>query len=429
MKKLTTLERIRNLRRSYDEMQKRSEERQRKQGTTPTYDSEVIGLLKTDSGEQHTIRKFFAEVKIPADFSLITNPKESLQTICKLANTVRSGRRIKNYKFDHSNMEAVDISAECILDFVAAEIRRESRSKKLKFSGIYPKEKSLKRLLRGIGIIRHLEIEHEYLDPVQMNEIEVFEGRARKSDTLESGALSDAELEAKNLVDHINKCLKKTGHVLTQQAVLQLSTYAGEVMGNADEHSGKRKWFIKGYYDHDCIPNYCGVAIVNFGNTIAQTFSEIEEESYAYKEIAPYLETHSKKGAFSSKWSIEDLLTLIALQGGISSKNYEKTDTRGMGTVEMIGFFDAMAKECSTVAKPEMAILSGSTHIRFDGKYRLPSDKSERKIIAFNDTNDLNLPPDPEYVTSIKPLYFPGSVISIRFPLPPTSCEQIKANR
>ena len=415
MRKLTEREKNYNLKRSDDALQKLSDKKSKKRNLeTVSYHSKIIDALKTGSGDYYNIKNVFAKVHIPTNFSLITHPKESLATICKLANTARSGLKIKHYKFDHSNMETMDLSAECVLDLVATEIRREHRDKKLRFGGVYPQKKSLQRLLRGIGIIKHLKVKHEYLNQSQMEKIEVFEGRSKKGDTAKPGALSDAELEAKNLVDHINKCLSKTKRKLTEKAVQRLSTYAGEIMGNANEHSETHSWFIKGYYDHNCDPYYCEIAIFNFGKTIAETFSDIDEYSYAYKKIAPYLRKHSNK--FSSKWEKEDLVTVMSLQRGVSSKNQSEKDTRGMGTMEMIEFFDKMAQECSTIHKPEMAILSGSTHIRFGGKYLLSEDITRSGIIAFNDANDLNLPPNSDYISNIKPLYFPGSVISIRFP-------------
>lgn len=423
MKKLTEKEHKRNAIRSFLGIEvptarnkKRQDKNRKNKGRTP-YHSEIIDRLQTESVGAYQIKKVIAQVQIPAVFSLITDPKNSLTAICQLANTARSGQKIKRYEFNHSNMKEMDLAAECILDLVATEISREYRSAKrtLRFGGVYPPNASLRRLLRGIGIIKHLKIEHEYLGPQQMAKIEVFEGRSSKDDVAEPGALTSAEREAKNLVDHINQCLLKSNCQLTEIAVRELSTYASEVMGNADEHSEQSSWFIKGYYDHD-EPYYCEVTIVNFGKTIAETFLDIGEDSYEYKKILPYLKKH-RKSKLSSKWEVEDLLTVMALQSGISSKNLNKNSTRGMGTVEMIEFFCKIAEECSTTHFPEMAILSGTTHIAFDGGYRLSSDVWGKKIIAFNKTNDLNLPPDPDYVSSTKPLYFPGTVISIRFPL------------
>ena len=286
----------------------------------------------------------------------------------------------------------------------------------MRFGGTYPQEERLRRLLRGIGIIKSLQIKHEYLTPSQERKIELFEDQKTGEIATTAGSLSNEELAAKNLVDHINNCLRNVGRTLTRGAIDQLSTYAGEVMDNATEHSGGY-WFIKGYYDHHEKPHYCEIAIFNFGKTIAQTFMEIGEDSYAYRTIIPCLQRHDRKNYFSTHWRKEDLITLMALQGDVSSKNESEDDTRGMGTVEMIEFFDQLARECLPEHTPEMAIMSGSTHIRFDGTHRLTQDDDRRRVIAFNTTNDLGSPPDSRYVSNIEPLCFPGTVISVRFEL------------
>ena len=65
-----------------------------------------------------------------------------------------------------------------------------------------------------------------------------------------------------------------------------------------------------------------------------------------------------------------------------------------------------------------MILLSGSTHILFDGKYQLKEghkgDSNGRLTIAFNQYNDLTRRPDPDYVRSLKG-FFPGTLISMRF--------------
>ena len=316
-------------------------------------------------------------------------------------------------------MVNVDLAAETILDLVAEEIEREykSRNKKLQFKGYYPNSERLQRLLKGIGIIQSLHIKHEYLPPSQKSKVEVFVRKAKKLGT-DVGSLSYVELTAKKFVDHINKCLKRINKELTEDAIDRLSTYTGEIIGNAEEHSGENSWRITGYYDHHDESHLCEITIFNFGKTFADTFTELTKESFAYQAVSPYIRKHKMNNLFNSGWNENDLLTLVALQGDISSKNVSKDDTRGNGTVEMIEFFDRVCREISlNDSAPEMAVISGNTHIRFDGNFPLVDDDSGRKIIAFNNQNDLNYPPDAQYVSNLAPLYFPGTLISIRFTL------------
>lgn len=72
-----------------------------------------------------------------------------------------------------------------------------------------------------------------------------------------------------------------------------------------------------------------------------------------------------------------------------------------------------------------MAILSGNTHILFDGKYAMDKEPNGRKVIAFNDENSLLAPPDSSYVKTIGPRKFPGTIISIKFSLEKTQMQDV----
>jgi len=64
-----------------------------------------------------------------------------------------------------------------------------------------------------------------------------------------------------------------------------------------------------------------------------------------------------------------------------------------------------------------MVIVSGSTYIEFDGKYEMRPNHDGVRIIAFNETNDLTEKPDPSYVRRLAGVSFPGTLISLKFPL------------
>ena len=114
-------------------------------------------------------------------------------------------------------------------------------------------------------------------------------------------------------------------------------------------------------------------------------------------------------------------MTVIALQGHVSSKNKSDKDTRGNGSIDLIEFFQMVYKECSLVDatrdKVKMAILSGGTYILFDGTHQLVELENGIKTVTFNKMNSLDELPDPKYVRGLKGIHFPGTVISIRFPL------------
>lgn len=65
-----------------------------------------------------------------------------------------------------------------------------------------------------------------------------------------------------------------------------------------------------------------------------------------------------------------------------------------------------------------MCIVSGRTHILFDPRYRMRLQASlgneERRIIAFNKSNDLRRRPDGDCIRCLDNP-FPATLISVRF--------------
>lgn len=118
-------------------------------------------------------------------------------------------------------------------------------------------------------------------------------------------------------------------------------------------------------------------------------------------------------------------MTLIALQGYVSSKNIDESTDRGQGTVDLIEFFQNVSKEClpEPSKKARMAIISGSTHIYFDGTHHIKQDETGKEVIAFNANNSLNDKPEKKYVRKMKDVSFPGTIIAARFPISERSTE------
>src|SRR5690606_32412424 len=152
--------------------------------------------------------------------------------------------------------------------------------------------------------------------------------------------------------EHLNKCLKKNGRALTDTAKEDLPDFIGEIITNAEDHSEQNRWYVCGYMDHDhqedvgddLESHHCEIVIYNFGRTIAETFTDLDQNSYAYQLVKPFVDHHSKSKLFSSNWSQEDLLTIASLQSHISSKQ-ELDSTRGHGTIDLIEFFQQVSEE------------------------------------------------------------------------------------
>lgn len=390
--------------------------------TERAFTSKILKMLAGSKWDDPRKPKPYVRINVPEIFSIISNPKATIRTLIESAKYTNFPIKLKKIVVNHSKLKQIDLAAESILDLIVMEIESEIKSKHRKFdiSGLYPEDSYLKRYIRAIGIIKNLDVKHEQLDHDEEKDLNVFQMRNKR--LLKSDSLGQADYKEKmsaEFVDHINSCLKANGRQLTAESRLVLSEYTGEILSNAEEHSGTNEWSIVGYLDNVHADHLCEIAIFNFGKTIASTFNDLNDTSYTKTIIQPYIDLHAKQGWFSSNWNEDDLLTLISLQGDISVKNSSKNGDRGQGTVEMIEFFQKMHKECLQKDKTcaRMAIVSGSTHILFDGAYAMKEDGSGRKIIAFNSKNSLYEIPDKKYVSNMGEVGFPGTIIGIRFPL------------
>lgn len=156
------------------------------------------------------------------------------------------------------------------------------------------------------------------------------------------------------------------------------------------------------------------ILIYNFGNTIAETLSNNKLPEHVNKVVQEVISNHTAKKAFlwNSSFTKENALTLLAIQEGISSK-LDADISRGHGIMDVI-------EQCSKLNKDSKSIIiSGNTAIRIDSKYCIKSQNvlnRDRRIIAFNNANDIFDKPDTNNVLNL-PIYFPGVIIETIIPL------------
>jgi hypothetical protein len=292
-------------------------------------------------------------------------------------------------------------------------------------SGFYPKDDRLERYIKAIGIIKSLDVRHEYLPSHEENELKIFKRHSLKSaEMINPGSPTYKERTIAKFVNHINNCLDANEMELTPEGKHNLSRYTGEVLDNAIQHSEMNEWEITGFLDNSIEPHLCEIAIFNFGRTIYESFNKLDRNSYPF---VVQLNQFLKSASFSNMFTEETCITLLALQETISSKNESKTDTRGSGTVQLIEFFQDIHRECteSGSSSAKMAMLSGKTHILFDGTYKMINDDHGRATIAFNKSNNLKKKPNPKYVRTLGDLYFPGTILSIQFPMQKTYTKEV----
>ena len=156
------------------------------------------------------------------------------------------------------------------------------------------------------------------------------------------------------------------------------------------------------------------MVFISIGNTIYENLKYNTKCDLTLKKLEKHLKYH--KPLFDFAWNEEGSLTVLGLQYKISSVTDEKHPDRGTGTIQFIDSFSKLGSKIDGDI-PKMAILSGSTHILFDGTYNLKEkniDNTSVKTIAFNKDNDIKKKPNSKYVKILNNR-FPGVIISTNF--------------
>ncbi|QRR36327.1 hypothetical protein JNX00_10900 [Hydrogenophaga sp. YM1] len=358
---------------------------------------------------------------LPPRFSLIDHPEQALAPLAKLAQAMQS-RAIASVFVNFDSLEQYDLGANGLFDVLVEELAVESRrsGRTVNWRGNFPADPAHARFVRALGLIKRLKIKNHYPSPEDERRLELFDTRCRHYIRKIKPHLADQKSRVTAaFADHINRCLARIGRELMPESRSQLCAYVSEILDNAEQHSGMYDWSIQGYLDTQLSTPMCEVAIFNFGQSIAETFARLPADSFPRRQVQRYLDLHTRRSFFNAGWREEDLFTLIALQGNVSSKNVTEADTRGNGTVDLIDFFQRVHAECAASSEEgaRMAIVSGSTYVLFDGKYEMRNNDRGMKIIAFNNDNSLEERPDRSYVRPLAGVMFPGTAIGIKFPL------------
>lgn len=360
---------------------------------------------------------------VPRTFSMLEDPEEVLGLVSSFALT-HQYRSISDVYVDFERVVVQDLGAHALLDKLVDEIVAQVAFQRgrMGWKGNFPADAAQKRFIKAMGIIRQLGLTKRYLDPIEAHSIHLFERRCRHYvremkpvNPQDKSAQGNA---AHRFIDHVNKCLAREGRELTPEGRLSLCDYVVEVIDNAENHAGMVDWTIQGYVDMAMNEPVCEIVIFNFGKSISESLDNLSTKSYTMQsQVQPYLDLHNKNGWLNHHWRREDLQTLIALQGSVSSKNQSISDTRGQGTADLIESFQAMNDERNADdGVASMYIISGGTRILFDPKYRLVRGEDGTRRIAFNQENDLRKPPDPSCVMPLKNgLRLPGTIIGIKF--------------
>lgn len=385
-------------------------------------ESKVLNLFSVGSFVPFGARAKLSpkSVVLPEVFSLTRNPEQTLSKIAEVARHFRAARKPRIH-LNHAHVRYLGLGAEALLAVVVNEGIRECKGVRgACVKGKKPNRDDVRALMDEVGCARIMQADREVVRVSLKSNTRVFRffnrGQALE---VNADSLDQASRTTREFSDHLDSCLRLVGRRLSDRGRSRMLSYFGEVVANAQEHSGTALWIVVGYLDEkDPLLTYKAV-ILSLGLTISETFTGLVDDSSARLRISRYIQMHQEGGWFSPDWREEDLTVVAALQENVSSKLSDSSPDRGQGTIDLIEFFQEVCVECAgKTAAPTMAILSGATSVLFDGRYRLRYEESQgRKVIAFNDENSLSSPPDSSVVRALAKGFLPGVMVSMAVPL------------
>lgn len=344
------------------------------------------------------------DVRFPRVFSFIENPEPTISTLEHLARC-SCDNRISEIGIHHSRCEIIDHCAEAVATVLADEAYHKHRKN---LRGRFPDNPELKRMVYAVGMPSVLGI----TQPTE--EFIVYQVRRGKRQF--SDHTTSCESATTDLVNYIDKCLGTLGFRLAPPARARYSNLVSEVITNAEVHSTRPDWWVAAYYRTEESQGWgdCHITVFCFGESLAESLQRLDSRALLRRTIEQRVAHHRKLG-FSKKWQEDDLWTLFAIQRGVSRQNEEVDEVgdRGQGTADLIAAFHDLA---GSRVPAKMCVVSGNTHILFDGRHRIKRNAAGQDRIAFNEANSLAAPPDPNYVRHLK-RKFPGTLVSLRFAL------------
>ena len=343
---------------------------------------------------------------IPKEFCFIRNPEQTLDVL-KQINYFFEKTKIKEIFFDYSECEFLGLDASVITDVIVIDglKYREKLNIPVELNGNLPITDSARQVFINSGLLKHLNISNNVEDPL----VERLDPFIKDKSVL---SLTN------NVILYYRNCLRRNGYDLTLKGIDVFNNLAGEIIDNLWNHCGvDGDWFVSGHFAQKD-NNELGkgtLTFISFGNSIYESLKEPTVSSKIKKKLEVQTKWHKKLFEIGS-WNEETSWTLFALQYKISRFNSKTNPDRGTGTIKFIENFSILGKTFDN-DKPLMTILSGNTHILFDGTYTLKKKiirNKEVPVIAFNDENDLRKRPNKKFVKLLKNK-FPGTIITVEF--------------
>jgi hypothetical protein len=389
---------------------RKSHAKVRRTRALPVVTAPLLEFYALEAGikRQTSVRRVY-KINCPKIFSFIEAPDEALEVLEQLIQASLTQK--PRIEVCQDECELIDHEAEAAFSALAVEA---SKRLKIPFSGSFPKSDEQRNIVLAAGLPRSLGV--DLPEPEAFHCFPLTRGRRAKENARKS---SQREVLTTKLTEYVDECLLMYQYTLSDVAKADLSSLVGEVIGNAEDHSSRAEWWVAAYLRrHEKKIGDFHLTIFNFGKTLFESLQDLPAESRLRHDIDALVSAHSSRGFFRPNWTEENLWTLYALQEGVSRYNTGTSlGDRGQGTADMIEFFQNLGQTTDEGKEPKMCVVSGNTYILFDRRHQMRLEKTvndeQRRIIAFNDENDLHLPPNKRNVKSLA-RKFPGTLMGLR---------------
>jgi hypothetical protein len=395
--------------------------RRSKLSKKPEYDESIRYILKNESSFSRSKHFNSNVLMIPSIFSFSDNYDETSNFI-KLFFLSLHNQINDKIILDYSKCKRIDVGASMVMDvlltgFIQYFNKWTKSRRRCAIQEIIPinyQKKDIRKILFSIGAFRNIR-------GFKDNDSSIIEFPLYSIDKRDLYCDNNIEIHITNMVEYIIQSLKRMNRNLTIETETNLYKVIGEVISNATEHSDTNKQYSVGYFeDNNSSDEHFGIfnlAIMNFGNTIYETFKSPDCKN---KEVVKQMEELSnnytkKRWIVPAEFEEETLWTLYALQEGITRKEDWK---RGNGSIRFIESFFKIKGNDEFDKTSTMSIISGNTKINFNGEYQIVERERGKngelfKMMTFNKSGDIEEQPDKRYVTFVEN-YFPGTLITIK---------------
>ena len=372
-------------------------------------------------GISHKRKQF--TINVPKKFDLSTDPDTVLNFLDDLEKRLNNDTAYDLY-IDHSETESINLDASYLFDKIIKNYSKywNRLHIKIRISGTASKNTDVNNFLLSFGLLHELNIKKHKLFPnlADRDYTSKYITFKRDGTSLKAYSAGNASTE---LVKYFDNCFNENELKIKDDAKGNLADCFGEIIKNAEEHSGKSttEWIVLGCYTKST--HSCSFSIINYGNSFYQSLAKNESTAKTVlEEISKVIYNHNK---IITKLLLDKVLyeqaiwTYMAIQDGISSKRSEsgKASTRGQGIIDVLEFIDQIRNKKSK--NTHLNIISGNTFLNIDYEYPLMSRKrgknqETRRFMYLNKKGNFSNPPDLKKIILMKS-FFPGVIFSGHF--------------